>query len=308
MFDLMLAKRAKDDALTNLAGNSRYVLEPKMDGMRVAVKKRGDKVTIYSRTHHTQAGKVPHLEDAFRAFDYDFDIDGEVIALDRLVDVQGTLAPLGDFNFTMRVMGSDAHEAVRKQTLAKRPLVFFAFDIMTLNGADLRDHSEADRRNVLAGFVERLATPYVGLLPRFAVSEDAYADYIAAGGEGMMLKDTRAPYVGKRRAAWQKVKVEHTLDAVITGFKPGQGKFSDTIGALLFSQYDANGNLVERGACSGMDDATRYAIGNDQSAYVGRVIEVKHFGLVTEADVDGLRHPVFVRFRDDKAPVDCTME
>src|SRR5690606_36916126 len=108
----------------------------------------------------------------------------------------------------------------------------------------------------------------------------------------------------KRSSDLLKVKVEHTLDAVIIGFKPGEGKYADTIGAIEFAQY-RNGVLEPRGFCSGMDDATRYAIGANPEAYVGRVIEVKHFGLVTEADLEGLRHPNFIGFRDDKAPDEC---
>jgi ATP-dependent DNA ligase len=137
---------------------------------------------------------------------------------------------------------------------------------------------------------------------------ETYAAYTLAGGEGMMVKNTTARYVGKRSTAWLKVKVEETLDAVITGYKPGQGKYFGTIGAIVFSQFDADGNLVERGACSGMDDATRYEIGNNRDEFLGKVIEVKHFGYVSEAEVDGLRHPNFVRFRTDKAAKDCVID
>ena len=306
--DLMLAKKAeKADLAAGKFTAPRWVMEPKIDGMRVGVSKRGDTVTLYSRTHKSQAGKLPHIEAAFAAFPFDFDLDGEVVALTGLVDTDQGAAPLGDFNRTMRIMGANADKAAARQE-AGEPLVFLAFDILALSTVgDVLDSRESQRRELLEEFIADLDSPYVGLLPRFTPDVGTYQQYCDAGGEGMMLKDTQAGYVGKRRGHWLKVKVEITEDAIVTGFKPGKGKYADTIGAIIFSQYNADGVLVERGACSGMDDATRYDIGNNPDAYLGRVLEVKSFGQATEAEhLEGLRHPVFVTFRDDKAPEDCT--
>lgn len=305
MQDLMLAKKADKGLDEYPAG--RWAMEPKLDGMRVGISKRGPVVTIYSRTHKSQAGKLPHIEDALAAAtDFDFDIDGEIVALTKLVDTPQGPAPFADFNRTMRVMGSDVEKAVADQ--ANAPLVLFVFDIMSLDNVDFRMTPEAERRVVVENFVESLDSPFIGVLPRFVPDIDTYAAYVAEGGEGMMLKDKKAGYVGKRRAAWLKVKVEMTEDVIVTGFKEGQGKYSDTIGAIVFSQYDANGNLVERGACSGMDDATRYEIGANRDEYLGKVMEVKHFGYASDAEVEGLRHPQFVTFRVDKRPEDCVMD
>jgi ATP-dependent DNA ligase len=305
MKDLMLAKKADKDL--DSYSPARFAMEPKLDGMRVGISKRGPNVTIYSRTHKAQDGKLPHIEAALAAAsDFDFDIDGEIVALARLVDTPQGPAPLGDFNRTMRVMGSDPAKAVRDQNLGG-VLVLFVFDIMTLDDEDFSALPEGQRRTIVENFVESLDSPYIGVLPRFVPDVDTYAAYVAEGGEGMMLKDMKAGYIGKRRSAWLKVKVEMTEDVIVTGFKEGQGKYSDTVGAIVFSQYDANGNLVERGACSGMDDATRYDIGANRDAYLGRVMVVKHFGYASDAEVEGLRHPQFVAFRDDKAPEDCVI-
>ncbi len=305
--DLMLAKKAeKADLATGKFAAPRWVMEPKIDGMRVGISKRGDTISLYSRTHKPQAGKLPHIEAALRGFEGDFNIDAEVVALTTLVETDQGLAPLGDFNRTMRIMGAKADKAAARQD-AGEPLVILVFDAMSVNGEFIQDSPESDRRKTVEAIVAAIDSPYVGIVPRYEPDIETYQQYCDAGGEGMMLKDTNAGYVGKRRGHWLKVKVEITEDAIVTGFKPGKGKYADTIGAIIFSQYNADGVLVERGACSGMDDATRYDIGNNPDAYLGQVLEVKSFGQATEAEhLEGLRHPVFVTFRDDKNPEDCT--
>ena len=305
LHDLMLAKKAPKTLDEYAALGERYIMEPKVDGMRVGATVVDGKVTFFSRTHKTQDGKLPHLEQAFASLGRNFTIDGEVVALASLVETNQGLAPLGDFNKTMRVMGSDAAKAVAKQN-ASEPLVFLAFDILELDGEDIQPFSEGLRRTLLGDIVSQLGS-FVSVLPRFECDMQTYIDYTVAGGEGMMVKDTMAGYVGKRRGHWLKVKVEMTEDVIVTGYKPGKGRFADTIGAVVFSQYDSFGNLVERGACSGMNDALRYEIGNDRDGFLGKVMEVKHFGYASEAEVEGLRHPVFVAFRTDKNAEDCTI-
>lgn len=100
---------------------------------------------------------------------------------------------------------------------------------------------------------------------------------------------------------WYKIKPVKTVDAVVTGIAGGKGKYEGMCGALLCSVYDAHMNLVEVCACSGMTDIERAAI--DMSD-VGRVVEVKYQEVLTHGR---LRHPNFVRWREDKRPSECTI-
>ena len=288
-----------------------WTMEPKLDGFRATITKRGRSVEILSRTSKSQAGKLPHLESAIsQVWDDDFVLDGELIWFtDHAILEDGVFAPLGDFNKTMRIMGSGVEKALAKQDEfggTHVHMVFFAFDILESNGHDVTGLNFSFRRKALESLVcHNEFGPYVSLTPSYEPSQDLYDAYVDAGGEGMMLKRRNAPYQQRRSSYLLKVKAQDTLDAVVTGFTAGKGEFSDTIGAVEFSQYE-NGKLVYIGRCSGFDVATRYDIGSNPEMYLGSVIEVKHYGVVQDAEYAGLRHPTFVRFRYDKLAEECT--
>lgn len=120
------------------------------------------------------------------------------------------------------------------------------------------------------------------------------------GLEGWIVKQANC-------MGWWKLKVEHTIDCFITGFEQGQGKYSDTVGALLVSVFKANtpdapAVETEIAKVSGMTDAERYGISNND---LRRVCEVK-YQCVTP--YGRLRHPRFVRWRPDKQAAECTWE
>lgn len=116
--------------------------------------------------------------------------------------------------------------------------------------------------------------------------------------EGWVLKDGNL-------LNWRKFKFEKTIDAVITSYKPGNGKFAGLVGSLVVAVYDLKGNLIEVASVGGMDDETRQLITDYQDKLLGTVVEVKYQYVGAG---NRLRHPRFVRLRDDKAPLACTIE
>lgn len=110
------------------------------------------------------------------------------------------------------------------------------------------------------------------------------------GLEGWVLKE--ANYRG-----WFKLKVESTIDCVVTGFVEGKGKYICDVGALIVSVEG-----VEIARAGGFTDAVRFEI--DEKQDLGRVCEIKYQYVGSKGR---LRHPRFVRWRDDKPASACIL-
>ncbi|KKN77756.1 hypothetical protein LCGC14_0357300 [marine sediment metagenome] len=96
-----------------------------------------------------------------------------------------------------------------------------------------------------------------------------------------------------------KWKPVYTIDCVITGYTDGKGKYLGLVGAIKVSVAGREIALV-----SGMDDLTRAEVSLDNDKYLGRVVEVRYQCVGTKGR---LRHPAFVRWRDDKRATDCLL-
>lgn len=113
--------------------------------------------------------------------------------------------------------------------------------------------------------------------------------------EGWVLKQANM-------SGWYKLKEERTIDLVVTGTKDGKGKNLGLVGSLLCSLADGR----EVANVSGMTDEERVDMSMlDEDELIGKVVEVKYQYV---GDGGRLRHPVFVRFRDDKTAEECTAE
>src|SRR5690606_15149178 len=80
--------------------------------------------------------------------------------------------------------------------------------------------------------------------------------------------------------------------------------FNGWFGAIRFGQYK-DGELVEIGQTSGIDDDTKHMISHGPSQFIGKVIEVG--AMSQDKKTYALRHPRFLHFRDDKAPEQCIL-
>lgn len=117
---------------------------------------------------------------------------------------------------------------------------------------------------------------------------------LAKGLEGYVLKSMN--YLG-----WCKVKAEETVDCVCTGVEPGKGKYEGLVGSLEGSVYNGD-ELVVVANVSGMTDDERKAMSQSDA---GRVFEVAYQYVGAKGK---LRHPRFVRWRDDKPAKECTWD
>jgi len=97
--------------------------------------------------------------------------------------------------------------------------------------------------------------------------------------------------------AWAKMKHRKTIDLVVQGFQPGRGKYAGMVGSLLCGIGE-----IEIARVGGMNDAARVAI---TEADLGRVVEVEYERVASQGR---LRHPRFLRWRDDKLPEHCKLD
>jgi DNA ligase-1 len=223
----MLAKTAESvgDAVASLGGGA--AVEWKLDGARVQVHRSGDEVRIYTRNLREVTARLPEIVEIVRGFPSErLVLDGEVIAL------AGDGRPL-PFQETMSRFGRDGAGDL------DTPLTPFFFDILHLDGTDLIDAPAAERSEALAGAVDREA-----VVPRLVTDDPEAAEEflrstLAAGHEGVMVKDLRSAYqAGRRGAGWLKVKPAHTLDLVVLAVEWGHGRRTGKLSNLHLGARD----------------------------------------------------------------------
>lgn len=306
-----LAKSAKtlDDKLAT------HAMEPKLDGFRAIVEKRGQEIFVWSRAGNEHFDKMPEVEAQLRTVPHDFVVDGEIIFEKYWTEMHGKDVRISDFSQTMKIIGSYADKAITRQNLLG-PLQLVVFDLLVLDGIDHTEMPDKFRRGgveLIIGAINRsLAedgmSPLVHVSPRWEPGEwkaEWYDDFIAIGAEGIMLKDPDATYaVGKRSGAWLKHKKVATADVVFMGITEGKDALEGLAGAVVFGQM--NGRILkERGKCSGMTDKVRREITDNWQEYTREqaVFEIAYNGFVI---ADGaFRHPQFKGFREDKVAAEC---
>jgi DNA ligase-1 len=214
--------------------------EWKIDGIRIQVHRRGDEVSVFTRTLDDITARVPEVAEAVLALGArSLVLDGEVVALRQ----GGRPQP---FQVTAGRVGSQLD--VHRQR-ADVPLTPFFFDLLHLDGRDLTDTPASERNSLLATVV-----PAALLVPRMVTGEVAAAeaffdDAIACGHEGVLVKSLDAAYTaGRRGGEWIKVKPRHTLDLVVLAAEWGHGRRRGWLSNLHLGARDpATGDLVMLG-------------------------------------------------------------
>lgn len=304
MFDpAKLAQNAEPakDVTSVISAGGECVLELKLDGIRlmawVTTDANGERITrTFTRTGNEQTGKLPAIEAELAAnLPAETWVDGEVVAIQMRAD--GSVEH--HWGTAQSVMGAGVEKAAKRA----KDVTYSIFDVMSIGGTDARSLPFARRRALLEMAFAQGTYAACILTPQMEPTDEALAAILAAGFEGAMVKRLSLPYAsGKRGCGWHKLKGQHTEDVIITALPlDGNGKYEGQVGAVVFSQI-RDGALVEMGRCSGMTDAQRLELSTNPQAWLGRVIEVKHYGVMPTG---GWRHPAWIRTRDDKAAAEC---
>jgi ATP-dependent DNA ligase len=238
----MLAKLAEE-----LPAGGDFLYEPKWDGFRAIVFRGPSDVFIQSRDLRPLDRYFPELHEALlRGLPEGCVVDGEIVIATR----HGL-----DFD-ALQLRLHPAASRVAK--LAKEtPSDFVAFDLLAVDGRDLREAPQSERRALLERALSDV-TPPIHLTPMTrdrAVAADWLMRFEGAGLDGVIAKPAFATYQPGKRAMI-KVKHARTADCVVAGFRwHKSGK--DTVGSLLLGLYDETGALQHVGVTSSFTMAER---------------------------------------------------
>lgn len=280
-----------------------WIHELKIDGYRLLAHVRRGQVTLQTRSGLDWTAKAPALARRLAALPADEAwLDGELCVLDA--------AGVPDFGALQRALADGRDGALR----------WYAFDLLYLDGFDLRPAALTDRRAALRALVAPLEGGLVRLSEGFEDGEALFAEACALGGEGVVSKRRDAPYAGGRSRAWRKVKCTLEREAPIVGFTEPSGSRRG-LGALVLGRW-VEGELRYAGKVgTGFDAETRSALRarlepleTDEAPVPdapkrlrARWVRPEHVARVkvTEETREGrLRHASFVALaeRDDPAP------
>ncbi len=289
-----------------------WLHEVKYDGYRLLTRIEGDTVALVTRGGQDWSPRFPWLVEALRAR-----VDVDMAVLD------GELVHLGADGITrfgelQKALSEDRHDA----------LVYFVFDVLHLQGLDLRSLPLDQRKQALHDLLPPERKPGRVRLSEHIVGqgEPMLLHACKIGLEGVISKRRDALYKAGRHRDWLKIKCGKRQEVVVGGFTAARSGSRD-IGALLLGLYDDSGKFVYCGKVgSGFDEAgattlrarldalatrqspfSKMPPGFSRNTFVRPevVVEISF----TDWTSDGrMRHPVFEGVREDKAARDIRRE
>lgn len=249
-YPFYLASPLEDDVHT-LGARDQWVAEWKWDGIRAQLIRRGDEVHLWSRGEELITDRFPEITLAARALPAGTVLDGELVPWR-----DGAVLPFGVLQTRI------GRTTLTSRVLREAPVALLAFDLLELEGTDVREHAQAERRVALERVLGTIsAQGALRLSPLIdAPSWDALRALRATsrerGVEGVMLKRRDAPYrVGRPRGEWWKWKIDpYTVDAVMVYAQAGHGRRASLHTDYTFAVWDGDTLVPVAKAYSGLTD------------------------------------------------------
>jgi bifunctional non-homologous end joining protein LigD len=283
-----------------------WLFELKWDGFRAIAEIRPGKVGLYSRHQQDYVDEFPPVVADLKRIQHEAVLDGEVVVVDEQ----------GHARFQLL-------QNYRKTGEGR--LLYYVFDILYLNGRDLRKLPLKRRKDILRAVLPDL--PHIRYSDHIEEHGSQFYDVALKNGlEGIVAKDMDSPYTaGLRSKRWLKVKISRRQEAVIGGFTAPRGSRKN-LGALLLGVYEED-DLVFIGHTGGGFNEKQLAEiyqrleplirktspfkskpkTNQPATWVKPelVCEVRF----AEWTSDGLmRQPIFAGLREDKEPKEVQRE
>jgi bifunctional non-homologous end joining protein LigD len=297
----------------SVPSGSEWLYEVKWDGYRALCFVEGGKVRMVSRRGTKLDKQFAAVAQAL-AQSVKADaaiIDGEVVALDD----NGNPS----FQRLQNLTGFGTKPAVKG---AAPFLNFFAFDLLYLNGYDLRKAALIDRRQLLMSIL--LPSEIVRYSEHFIGKGAELLDAVRAKGlEGIIAKQAQSRYESKRSGSWIKIKVTTQQDFVVCGYILGE---REPFGALVLGYYKDKKLVYAGNVGSGFTQQslksvfekikpliTKKPVLNDVPKEIGEVTWAKPelvcvVKFTSWTNDDRLRAPVFLGMRTEVAPEEVVRE
>ncbi|ASW73609.1 ATP-dependent DNA ligase [Chryseobacterium piperi] len=297
--------------LPELGEPDEWIIEYKWDGIRGQIIRRNDEVFIWSRGEELVTEQFPEVAEAVKAMRGNFVLDGEILAVkeDKVLNFNELQKRLNRKNVT-------------KKMLTDVPIEVFVYDLIELEGNDLREKPISARRAMLEELFlnespEKLQLSQIIAFEKWEELDQIRENSRDINSEGLMLKKKDSPYhSGRKKGDWWKWKISPmTIDAVLIYAQKGSGRRSAYYTDYSFAVKNGDSLVTIAKAYSGLTDkeimeVSRFVNKNAIEKF-GPVRTVKA-ELVFEIAFEGigfssrhksgvaLRFPRIVRWRKDK--------
>lgn len=297
--------------LPELGEPDEWIIEYKWDGIRGQIIRRNDEVFIWSRGEELVTEQFPEVAEAVKAMRGNFVLDGEILAV--------KVGKVLNFNELQKRLN---RKNVTKKMLTDVPIEVFVYDLIELEGNDLREKPISARRAMLEELFlnespEKLQLSQIIAFEKWEELDQIRENSRDINSEGLMLKKKDSPYhSGRKKGDWWKWKISPmTIDAVLIYAQKGSGRRSAYYTDYSFAVKNGDSLVTIAKAYSGLTDkeimeVSRFVNKNAIEKF-GPVRTVKA-ELVFEIAFEGigfssrhksgvaLRFPRIVRWRKDK--------
>ena len=281
-----------------------YIVQRKYDGTRLIFQREGGEATLYGKSWKTNyATSYPDIFNALSTISGDVCLEGELVFYNDISDTEIFYTA----GAVYKTSGLTPHLKV--------------FDIHHMYNVDYYLLPQVDRSNFIIEKFRDFSphiSPVLWYTGRFG--PELFKQTLSVGGEGIIYKKRNEPYAYGTRRNWIKQKDIQTADCVIMGITNGTGRRQGTFGSLILGQY-IDGKLCHVCNASGFDTTMQLALYMEidrQPDVLYRSMKLKNVQkliaptMVVEVEYmertenNNLRHPRFIRLRDDKRAQECT--
>jgi bifunctional non-homologous end joining protein LigD len=276
-----------------------WIFEIKWDGYRAVAEVTGGNVKFYSRNGLSFLEKFAVITESLQKIKHNVVLDGEVVLLN---DNQPDFQKLQQYEDNYHL-----------------PLVYYVFDLLNLDGKDLKTLPLVDRKEILKKLTDKINDPVIRYSDHIEEKGKAFFEMARNKNlEGIIAKKADSEYAnGYRSKQWLKIKYQLNREAIIAGYTKPRGSRKH-FGALILAQYEKNKLVYIGHTGTGFNQQMLKDLYQKMQPLV---IEKSPFSekiktnmpvtwlkpnLVcqvnfTEATEDGkLRHPVYMGLREDK--------